>query len=125
MIIYFVLKIFLKVCSIILKLVMCILYTCRRKWQPTPVFLSRKSHRQRSPVGFSPWAHKESDTTQQLNYHHHILYTKIHLRLFTHTDFFPQIRVSWMATIFQILHNLEKLSPCSSVNKEYFVNERT
>ena len=26
----------------------------RRKWQPTPVFLPRKSHRQRSCVGYSP-----------------------------------------------------------------------
>ena len=26
----------------------------RRKWQPTPVFLSGKSHRQRIPVGYSP-----------------------------------------------------------------------
>ena len=30
---------------------------------PTPVFLSRKSHRQRSLVGYSSWTHKESDTT--------------------------------------------------------------
>ena len=27
----------------------------RRKWQPTPVFLPGKSHRQRSLVGNSPW----------------------------------------------------------------------
>ena len=27
----------------------------RRKWQPTPVFLSGKSHGQRSLVGYSPW----------------------------------------------------------------------
>ena len=36
----------------------------RRKWQPTPVFLPRKSHGQRSLVGYSPWGHKESDTTE-------------------------------------------------------------
>ena len=29
-----------------------------RKWQPTPVFLSRKSHGQRSLAGYSPWGHK-------------------------------------------------------------------
>ena len=34
------------------------------KWQPTPVFLSGKSHRQRSLVGYSPWGCKESDTTE-------------------------------------------------------------
>ena len=38
----------------------------RREWQPTPVFLPRKSHRQRGLVGYSPWGHKESDRTEQL-----------------------------------------------------------
>ena len=27
----------------------------RRKWRPTPVFLPRKFHGQRSPAGYSPW----------------------------------------------------------------------
>jgi len=26
-----------------------------RKWQPTPIFLPGKSHRQRSLAGYSPW----------------------------------------------------------------------
>ena len=39
----------------------------RRKWQPTPVFLPRKTHGQGSLVGYSPWDCKESDTTQRLN----------------------------------------------------------
>ena len=39
----------------------------RRKRQPTPVFLPGKSHEQRSLVGYSPWGHQESDTTEQLN----------------------------------------------------------
>ena len=30
----------------------------RRKWQPTQVFSSGKSHGQRSLVGFSPWEHR-------------------------------------------------------------------
>ena len=38
----------------------------RRKWQPTPVFLSEESHGQRSLVGCSPWGCKESDTTERL-----------------------------------------------------------
>ena len=38
----------------------------KRKWQPTPVFLSGKSHGQRSLVGYSPWGHKELDTTERL-----------------------------------------------------------
>ena len=36
----------------------------RRKWQPTPVFLPEKLHRQRSLVGYSPWGHKKLDTTE-------------------------------------------------------------
>ena len=35
----------------------------RRKWQPTAVFLPGESHGQGSLVGYSPWDHKESDTT--------------------------------------------------------------
>ena len=38
--------------------------TMRRKWQPTPVFLPEKFHGQRSLVGYSPWRHKELDTTE-------------------------------------------------------------
>ena len=38
----------------------------RREWQPTPVLLPGKSHGQRSPVGYSPWGRKKSDTTEQL-----------------------------------------------------------
>ena len=34
-----------------------------RKRQPTPVLLPRESHGQRSLGGYSPWGHKESDTT--------------------------------------------------------------
>ena len=36
----------------------------RRKWQPTPVFLPGESHGQRSLAGYSPWGHKELDTTE-------------------------------------------------------------
>ena len=35
----------------------------RRKWQPTPLFLPGESFGQRSVVDYSPWGHKESDTT--------------------------------------------------------------
>ena len=45
----------------------------RRTWQPTPVFLPRKSQRQRSLAGYSPWGHKESDTTGWLHFHFHPL----------------------------------------------------
>ena len=35
-----------------------------KKWQPTPVFLPRESHGQRSLVGCCPWDHTESDMTE-------------------------------------------------------------
>ena len=37
----------------------------RRAWQPTPVLLPGESNGQRSLVGYSPWARKESDMTEE------------------------------------------------------------
>ena len=36
----------------------------RRAWQRTPVFLPGEPHGQRNLVGYSPWGHKELDTTE-------------------------------------------------------------
>jgi len=36
----------------------------RRAWQPTPVFLPGESHGQRNLMGYTPWGHRESDTTE-------------------------------------------------------------
>ena len=47
----------------------------RRKWQPTPVLLLGRSNGQRSMVGYSPWGHKESDTTERLHFHFHYTFT--------------------------------------------------
>ena len=38
----------------------------RRKWQPTPVFLTGESHGQRSLAGHSPQGRKETDRTERL-----------------------------------------------------------
>ena len=38
----------------------------RWEWQPTPVFLPGESHGQRSLVGYCPWGHKESGTTEHI-----------------------------------------------------------
>ena len=40
----------------------------RRKWQPTPLLLPGKSHGLRRLAGYSPWGHKESDTTERLHF---------------------------------------------------------
>ena len=37
----------------------------------TPVFLPGEFHGQRSLVGYSPWSHKESDSTEQLTHMSH------------------------------------------------------
>ena len=42
----------------------------RRKWQPTSLFLSGKSHRQRSLVGYSPWGHKRIIRDLAIKQHH-------------------------------------------------------
>ena len=41
----------------------------RKEWLPTPVFLLGESHGQQSLAGYSPWGHKESDTTEPLSTH--------------------------------------------------------
>ena len=35
-----------------------------KEWQPTPVFLPRKLHGQRSLMGYSPWGHKMSELAE-------------------------------------------------------------
>ena len=40
----------------------------RREGQPIPVLLPGKSHGWRSVVGYSPWGHKELDTTERLHF---------------------------------------------------------
>ena len=39
------------------------------KWQPVPIFLPGKFHRQKSLEGYSPWGCEESDMTDQLSMH--------------------------------------------------------
>ena len=44
----------------------------KRKWKPTPGFISGGYHRQRRLTGYSPWDYKQSDMTEQL--------TNIHIK---------------------------------------------
>ena len=46
----------------------------RWAWQPTLVFLLRKSHGQRSMVGYGPWCDKESDRTAATENVHSTMY---------------------------------------------------
>ena len=45
------------------------------KWQPTPILLPEKSHGRRNVVSYSPWGHKELDTTEQFHFTYICLYT--------------------------------------------------
>ena len=45
---------------------------------PTPVFFPREFHEQRGLEGYSPWGHKESDTTERLTR------TRAHAHTHTH-----------------------------------------
>ena len=51
----------------------------KRKWQPTPVFLSGKCHRQSSLEDYSPCGHKELDITQPLNNKENSVFFLFHL----------------------------------------------
>ena len=53
---------------LITKFSLPLLYTRRRKWQPTLVPLPGESHGQRSLVGYIPQGRKESDTTERLHF---------------------------------------------------------
>ena len=53
----------------------------RRAWQPTPTFMPGESYEQRSLVGYSPWGHIESDTTEWLNTHLILFYIPFTLLL--------------------------------------------
>ena len=43
----------------------------KRKWQPVPVFLSRKSYGQKSLMDYSPWGFKKSGTSEVTHRHTH------------------------------------------------------
>ena len=49
----------------------------RRAWQPTPVFLPRESHGQRSLVGYSPVGHKGLDMTESTHPHPGLLCARL------------------------------------------------
>jgi len=59
-------------------------YVC--VWQPTPLFLPEKFHRQRSLVGYSPWGHKELDTIEHVCMHTHTHITSNGLKHYTHIN---------------------------------------
>ena len=64
-----------------------------KEWQPTPVFLPGKFHGQKNLVGYSPWVHKESDTTD-----HTHAYTHTH----THTPPYKDVKSIYTTVLYEI-----------------------
>ena len=61
----------------------------RRDWQPTPIFLPRESHGQRSLVGCYQWGCKESHTTE-----HAHMQTPTNIQ--THTHLYSVFKVFYL-----------------------------
>ena len=76
----------------------------RRKWQSTLVFLPIKFQWQRSPVGYSPLGHKESDTTEWLTVFSKL--GKLIIWLFLRS--FSGIRVSNHSPILNLLNTYHR-----------------
>ena len=68
---------------------------CFMKWQPTPVFLPRKFHGQRSLVGYSPWVTKSQT---RLNNEHKIFQMNSFPLLYCHL-FMKEFPMCWISLI--------------------------
>ena len=61
-----------------------------REWKPTPVFWPGEFHGERSLVGYSPWGHRELDTTEQITQTSYII--KIRCLLWMDVHLFDSYR---------------------------------
>ena len=57
------------------------IFSWRREWQLTPIFLPGEFHGQRSLVSYSPWFHKEADMAEQLTHTHTHTHTHVEIQL--------------------------------------------
>ena len=83
----------------------------RRKWQPTPVLLPGKFHGRRSLVGYSPWGHKESDTTERLHFTSYIYSREGNGNRLQHSCLENSMdRGTWWATVHGVTESWTRLS---------------
>ena len=83
----------------------------RRKWQPTPLFLLGKPHGQRSLEGYSPWGHRELDTTKVIQH-------PAYLQTEAFRSFFIKVlENTFMCFFFYLLKQIFKLK---NLNKSVF-----
>ena len=80
----------------------------RRKWQHTPVFLTGKSHGQRSLAGYSPWGHKRVNHDRVTKQQH----PRLHC---------PDLSKPQPQTMFLIISNLELEEILAHIFTENFV----
>ena len=73
----------------------------RRKWQPTPVFLPRASHGQRSLMGYSPWDSKVRHSWCVLA----CMHTCMWMQQWTNTTHFATSNLPFEVTGFLHSHN--------------------
>ena len=73
--------------------------------QPTPVLLLRKFHGQRKLAGYSPWGHKELDTTDQESKKKAVEKgVKVHILI--HSSIFHSANTFQMQTVHQALSSV-------------------
>ena len=89
---------------------------------PLQVFLPGKSHGRRSLAGYSPWGHKESDTTEWLHsYMHASGHDAGHTHTYTHTHTHActhgvlRHALKWMSVWEDMNHTHENLEKILSV----------
>ena len=90
----------------------------QRKWQYTPIFSPGKSHGERGPAGYSPWAHERAGhdlatkQQQQQCVHIHPYFSSLHFKMGYH-NFGGQPSCSWWLSFWQLWwipqSNLDKL----------------
>ena len=92
------------------------LYRPIASWQPTLVLLPRKSHGQRSLVGYSPWGLEESDMTERLHFHFSLSCTgegngnPLQCSCLEN----PRGGAAWWAAIYGVAQSRTRLKPLSS-----------
>ena len=84
----------------------------RRKWLPTPLFLPRKFHGQRSLVDYSSWGHKELDTTEWLTLS--LFFFSIHC-LIGSFSFLQIVAIDWLEISCLSLFLVGKTSGCLQI----------
>ena len=90
----------------------------KKKWQPTPVFLPGKSHRQKSLVGYSPWVTKDQT---RLSTKAHIHYQWYYIHSPPHATFTPIYLQNFQPfpteTLYPLNNNSSISSPAAPVVK--------